>query len=166
VQAPRVLQERERARDVVEVVQGSPMPMNTRFVGRRPASFVARYTCSTISPAVRLRPYPSVAVAQKPQSMAQPTCDDTHSVSRSRSALSFCWSSGMSTDSMARSSTVRKRSLRVPSRAACTTSCRSGRSGRLASAASASRTARGTFVISSTLSTACSCSHRNTCSPR
>ncbi len=65
------------------------------------------YACSTISPAVRLRPNPSVAVAQNVQSSAQPTCDEMHCVTLSPS--------GMMTLSIARPSAVVIRSFRVPS---------------------------------------------------
>ena len=72
---------------------GSPMPMKTILVGFCPTLSMAQYSCSTISPAVRLRPKPSVAVAQKAQPQAQPTWQEMHKVSLLRS----CLSSGIST---------------------------------------------------------------------
>ena len=44
----------------------------------------ARTTCSTISPASRWRSKPAWPVAQNVQPIAQPACDDTHTVARSR----------------------------------------------------------------------------------
>ena len=62
------------------------MPMNTMFDSRLPASADRRRastTCSTISPVVRWRSNPAWPVAQKLHAMAQPACDDTHTVVRS-----------------------------------------------------------------------------------
>ena len=117
---------------LARLCSGSPMPMKTMLVGRRPATAVACATCSTISPADRWREKPRVAVAQNWQSSAQPTCDEIHSVSMSRSSLL----SGISTDSMARPSKVRKRNLRVPSCACWCSSMLNGRSGASASSRS------------------------------
>ena len=43
----------------------------------------AATTCSTISPADRLRVRPACPVAQNGQPIPQPACDDTHAVARS-----------------------------------------------------------------------------------
>ena len=66
---------------------GSPIPMNTMLLTRRPTSRArrdARTTCSTISPTVRWRVKPAWPVAQNPQAMAQPAWLLTHTVARSR----------------------------------------------------------------------------------
>ena len=74
---------------------GSPIPMNTRLVSGRgagpsPSSTsrrLARWTWSTISPAVRCRASPMVPVMQKVQPSAQPTWVETQSVLRSGSGM-------------------------------------------------------------------------------
>ena len=99
-----------------------------------------------------------VAVMQKPQPIAHPTCVDTHSVRRtlargpssssaSGSKLSGPASSGMYTLSMNLPSCVRIRYLRVPSVDSCTASMSSVVS--RAWAASRSRNARGRSVMAS-----------------
>jgi len=64
-------------------------------------------TWPTISPAVRFRTSPIVAVRQKAQPMAQPTCVDTQKVS--------CGVRGMNTDSTWRPSWSASRNFSVPS---------------------------------------------------
>ena len=113
-----------------------------------------------LSPAPRWRPKPSVAVAQKRQSIAQPTWDEMQRVSLFRAASS----SGISTDSIARPSWVRKRSLRVPSCALWTNSWASGVS--RWSCSSAARSAGGTLVMASSDSMPWPCSQRKICSAR
>ncbi len=58
--------------------------MNTTLETRDRLACWARATCSTISPAVRWRSKPAWPVAQNVHPMAQPACDDTHTVARSR----------------------------------------------------------------------------------
>ena len=55
---------------------------------RRAAGSAARTSCSTISPAVRLRTTPSRPLAQKTQPMPQPTCVLMQAVRRSASWIS------------------------------------------------------------------------------
>jgi hypothetical protein len=65
---------------------GSPMPMNTMLLTRRPtarARCAARTTCSTISPTVRCRVKPACPVAQNPHPIAHPAWLLTHTVARS-----------------------------------------------------------------------------------
>ena len=65
---------------------GSPMPMNTMLLTRRPLALAvraARTTCSTISPVVRWRVNPAWPVAQKPHAIAQPAWLLTQTVARS-----------------------------------------------------------------------------------
>jgi hypothetical protein len=71
----------------------------------------ANHSCAMISAALRLRLNPCLAVEQKVQSKAQPTCDETHSVPRP--------GSGMNTVSMALSSSKRNNHLIVPSEDTC-----------------------------------------------
>src|SRR6056297_3304924 len=69
------------------------MPMKTTLVtagspfGRGSSSRCASQTWPMISAAVRLRLKPCLAVAQKAQSSAQPTCDEMHRVPRSGSGM-------------------------------------------------------------------------------
>ncbi len=68
---------------------GSPMPMNTTLVRRRPST--ARRRCqkrtwSTISAVSRSRVKPSSPVAQNGQPTAQPAWLEMHTVARSRRA--------------------------------------------------------------------------------
>ncbi len=116
----------------------------------------ARYTWSTISPAVRLRVRPSLAVAQNWQSTAQPTCDEMHCVVLSPS--------GMSTLSIDLPSPVTMRSLRVPSREVCTSATSSVPM--RARAARRSRTAGPRSVICSNRVTPWAWTQRQACSPR
>jgi hypothetical protein len=66
------------------------MPMNTTFVsrcrvvaGRRSASRRAHTAWPEISPAVRLCYRPIWPVAQKVRPVAQPACEEMHTVTRS-----------------------------------------------------------------------------------
>ena len=90
-----------------KLCSGSPMPISTRLRGRWPCSRSAASTCATISSVVRLRSSPPRAVRQKAQSIAQPTCVDTHWVSRP-------WP-GISTVSTRLPSGMASSILRVPS---------------------------------------------------
>ena len=75
------------AHTAASLASGSPMPMNTTLLSRRPAARARRAattTCSTISPVVRWRSKPAWPVAQKPQPIAQPAWLDTQTVARSR----------------------------------------------------------------------------------
>ena len=71
------------------------------------------WTCSAICPAVRFSRKPISPVAQNEHPIAQPTCDDTHTVSRF--ALSSSSKSGISTASMWRPEGSLKRLLMVRS---------------------------------------------------
>jgi hypothetical protein len=73
------------------LANGSPMPMKTTLVrwsgasarGRSSGSIAqTRATCSTTSPAERLRVNPNCPVAQKVQPMAQPACVEMQTVAR------------------------------------------------------------------------------------
>ena len=64
------------------------MPMNTTCDTRTGVSCCARTTCSTISPASRWRSKPAWPVAQNVQPIAQPACDETHTVARSALRIS------------------------------------------------------------------------------
>ena len=72
---------------------GSPMPISTTLLMMRlspalkPSSRCASSTCPTISAVVRLLLKPCCAVEQKLQSIAQPTCEEMHSVERSSSGM-------------------------------------------------------------------------------
>ena len=73
------------------LASGSPIPMNTTLLTRRPPSRArraARTTCSTISPVVRWRVKPACPVAQNPQPIAQPAWLETHTVARSGYSIS------------------------------------------------------------------------------
>ena len=98
--------------------RGSPMPMKTTFVTggseARRASPTARTTCPVISPTVKPRSRPMVAVTQKMQPRAQPACEETHTVVRSEP--------GIRTVSIFRSSERPNLSFRVPHPAASTLS--------------------------------------------
>jgi hypothetical protein len=124
---------------------GSPMPMNTTFVRRRPGSSSSRmrHTWSTISPARRLRAKPSAPVAQKLHASGQPTWVETHSVVRS--------SSGISTASTSAPSRARSAALSVPSRERCTESTSRARASHCC--ASRSRSSRPRSVIAAKSST-------------
>ena len=69
------------------------MPIITTLVRRRclcgtlPRCLAATHTWPMISAVDRLRLKPWVAVEQKVQLSAQPTCDDTHSVPRPLSGM-------------------------------------------------------------------------------
>src|SRR5689334_1194320 len=59
---------------------GSPIPMNTMFLGAIPTMCRAAYHCPTISEAVNDRTSPICAVSQNVHPIAHPTWLDTHSV--------------------------------------------------------------------------------------
>ena len=88
---------------------GSPIPMKTTLLMRRPGSSSSRMrqTWSTISAVVRLRPKPRAPVAQKLHASGQPCWVEMHSVVRP--------SSGISTDSMRTPSRASSTALTVPS---------------------------------------------------
>mmetsp|Transcript_24702 Transcript_24702/g.53909 ORF Transcript_24702/g.53909 Transcript_24702/m.53909 type:complete len:317 (+) Transcript_24702:533-1483(+) len=140
---------------------GSPMPMNTTLLTRLPNSSCTVITWSMISCGIRLRANPPLPVAQKVQRMGQPTCDDTHTVSRLRPSPSSSLLTGMPTHSTMRPSYSCSRNLCVPSGEE-TEWCRMERPVRTPSAISVARTSLGTVRISSMvlapLSTpSCSC---------
>ncbi len=109
------------------------MPMNTTLVtgglssGSQPSCWLASHTWPTMSAADRLRLKPCLPVAQKAQSIAQPTWLEMHSVRRA--------GSGMNTVSMAWPPSMESIHLRVPSAASCSERIVGGR----ISAISASR---------------------------
>ena len=122
---------------------GSPMPISTTLPMRCPsprASRAAHSSCSKISPRVRSRPRPMAPVAQNVQPSAQPDCDDTQTVRRSRPCR-------ISTVSSGKPSRVRKLALIVPSAASCVVSSSSSANGTVASRCS--RSARDSVVTSS-----------------
>ena len=84
------VRERTAASTASRLSRGSPIPMKTTFVASSPAASAAsratRNWC-TISPAVRFRRKPMVAVAQKAQARVHPDCDDTHTVPRVREGI-------------------------------------------------------------------------------
>ena len=116
------------------------MPIITTLViGRSPRALAgsechANQSWAMISAALRLRLKPCRAVAQKVQSRAQPTCEETHSVARSPS--------GMYTVSMALPSSRRITHLRVPSLLSCCITS----SGARTSASSISRVRRALLM--------------------
>ncbi len=60
------------------------MPMKTTLERRRGAAArTATITCSRTSPTSSWRVNPAWPVAQNVQPMAQPACDETHTVTRS-----------------------------------------------------------------------------------
>ena len=122
------------------------MPMNTTFVTRVPKCSSSDTTWSTISCGARLRANPPLPVAQNVQRMGQPTCEETHAVSR---CLPFSVA-GMPTVSTTRSSASRSNSLAVPSVAAATW-CTADLPIRTFAAFSASRALFGSVVRSSTV---------------
>ena len=63
------------------LARGSPIPMNTKLSILRPASFLAKRICPTISPVDKFLFSPSSPLAQNLQPRAQPTCVDTQRVS-------------------------------------------------------------------------------------
>ena len=79
---------RTAARTSATLSSGSPMPMKTTLRGGHSGSAAAatRYW-RTISPARRLRPAPSRAVAQKSHRRVQPACEETQTVLRPRPGI-------------------------------------------------------------------------------
>ena len=143
------------------LARGSPMPMNTRLSTRSPAICSAARICPRISEAVRLRVKPSRPLAQKRQPKAQPTCEETQSVSRELCAPPCPTAAGMMTDSTRWPSCMRERNLRVePVLLSLTSTTSSGR--RQNFAASSARRAGGRLLICS--KEVARCFHIHSCS--
>ena len=142
------------------LLSGSPMPIKMMFVtwailpsaSRMPLSFRYQFTwriSSRISPASRFRVKPIFAVRQKAQFWAQPICVETHTEKRPFA--------GIMTVSMWWPSWVSKSHLTVPSvETRCWSSLRASMEN---CPASLSRSAGGTFTISSKLRTCWQKSH-------
>ncbi len=109
-----------------------------------------------ISATARSRLNPERPVEQKPQSSAQPTCEDTHSVPRS--------SSGMKTVSMPLPMPTSKSHFTVPSDERCSERTAGARTSAICRSFSRSPFARS--VIASKSSTPRWCTQRNTCFAR
>ncbi len=116
------------------------MPMNTTLDTRCGQSCWARTTCSTISPVSRCRSRPAWPVAQNVQPIAQPACDDTHTVARCAVRMST-----VSTSVPSRRARQSHFDVRPSAAVAATATSRASGS----ASASRSRSARGSAVMAS-----------------
>ena len=145
---PKSLQRQSMAASTASILsRGSPMPMNTTWLGRWSITSRTLSTWSTISWTARERCSPPLPVAQKLQAIGQPTWLLTHTVSRP--------SAGMPTVSRLRPSWVPSNSLVVPSRATLRCSSRErpiqSKPASGGAAASCSRKALGSTLMASRL---------------